>query len=165
MPPWIFGCRVFTRPSIISGKPVCADTSRTGTPAPEVPVSTPGGEQIHSLLSERTSESRDTGFVGNAEQRPPHLAFWELLISVIDTFCSQLLFVAPASAGQALCARLFKPPARASAHRSVPAGPTSSMSLLKLRTSARRQSSSASSVSFSKYHCTCLRMTRTPASP
>src|SRR6185369_3206910 len=31
MPPWIFGCSVFTRPSSISGKPVCAETSVTGT--------------------------------------------------------------------------------------------------------------------------------------
>ena len=31
-PPWIFGCSVFTRPSIISGKPVCWLTSVTGSP-------------------------------------------------------------------------------------------------------------------------------------
>src|ERR1051325_8775952 len=32
-PPWILGCSVFTRPSSISGKPVCAETSVTGTPS------------------------------------------------------------------------------------------------------------------------------------
>src|SRR6218665_1028706 len=32
-PPWIFGCSVFTRPSSISGKPVCSATSVTGRPA------------------------------------------------------------------------------------------------------------------------------------
>src|SRR6266566_1294080 len=32
-PPWILGCRVLTRPSIISGKPVSSDTSRTLRPA------------------------------------------------------------------------------------------------------------------------------------
>src|SRR6266436_3494058 len=32
-PPWILGCRVLTRPSIISGKPVRSDTSRTLRPA------------------------------------------------------------------------------------------------------------------------------------
>src|SRR5262249_2067883 len=32
-PPWILGCSVFTRPSIISGKPVSSETSRTGRPA------------------------------------------------------------------------------------------------------------------------------------
>jgi len=31
-PPWTFGCRVFTRPSMISGNPVCAPTSVTGSP-------------------------------------------------------------------------------------------------------------------------------------
>src|SRR6267142_3859590 len=33
MPPWIFGCSVFTRPSIISGNPVTSDTFVTGRPA------------------------------------------------------------------------------------------------------------------------------------
>src|SRR6476620_2456091 len=32
-PPWIAGCRVLTRPSSISGKPVCAATSVTSRPA------------------------------------------------------------------------------------------------------------------------------------
>src|SRR5687767_1927460 len=32
-PPWIFGCRVLTRPSSISGKPVCDATSVTRTPS------------------------------------------------------------------------------------------------------------------------------------
>src|SRR5580765_6056764 len=33
MPPWIFGCSVLTRPSIISGKPVTVDTLVTASPA------------------------------------------------------------------------------------------------------------------------------------
>jgi len=33
IPPWTLGCSVFTRPCIISGKPVYSDTSRTGMPA------------------------------------------------------------------------------------------------------------------------------------
>src|SRR5438034_4997648 len=33
MPPWIFGCSVLTRPSIISGKPVTSATVVTGKPA------------------------------------------------------------------------------------------------------------------------------------
>src|SRR5690349_11011515 len=33
MPPWTPGWSVFTRPSIISGKPVTSETSRTGTSA------------------------------------------------------------------------------------------------------------------------------------
>src|SRR5690606_5651088 len=32
-PPWTTGCRVLTRPSIISGKPVTSETSRTASPA------------------------------------------------------------------------------------------------------------------------------------
>ena len=32
-PPWTIGCSVFTRPSIISGKPVRSETSRTSRPA------------------------------------------------------------------------------------------------------------------------------------
>src|SRR6185295_10842445 len=33
MPPWSFGCRVLTRPSSISGKPVTSETLVTGSPA------------------------------------------------------------------------------------------------------------------------------------
>ena len=33
MPPWTIGCRVLTRPSRISGKPVMSETLFTGTPA------------------------------------------------------------------------------------------------------------------------------------
>src|SRR5580765_8680173 len=33
MPPWIAGCRVLTRPSIISGKPVTSETGITARPA------------------------------------------------------------------------------------------------------------------------------------
>src|SRR3954462_12290159 len=33
MPPWISGCSVLTRPSIISGNPVMSDTLVTGSPA------------------------------------------------------------------------------------------------------------------------------------
>src|SRR5665811_2108830 len=32
-PPWIFGCSVFTRPSIISGEPVTSETSTTSSPS------------------------------------------------------------------------------------------------------------------------------------
>src|SRR3954451_13845392 len=32
MPPWILGCSVLTRPSIISGNPVTSDTLVTGNP-------------------------------------------------------------------------------------------------------------------------------------
>ena len=33
MPPWTAGCSVFTRPSMISGKPVTCEIPVTGTPA------------------------------------------------------------------------------------------------------------------------------------
>ena len=40
-PPCTFGCSVFTRPSIISGKPVNSDTSRTGRPASAIALAVP----------------------------------------------------------------------------------------------------------------------------
>jgi len=41
MPPWIFGWRVFTRPSIISGNPVTSATLVTGRPAAAIAVAVP----------------------------------------------------------------------------------------------------------------------------
>src|SRR5512139_192398 len=73
-PPWIFGCSVFTRPSMISGKPVTDDTSRTGMPAaasafavPPVEISsTPRAanaraRSVSPVLSETESSARRTG--------------------------------------------------------------------------------------------------------
>jgi len=46
MPPWILGCNVFTRPSIISGKPVTSATSRTVTPDSRSSLAVPPVERI-----------------------------------------------------------------------------------------------------------------------
>src|SRR5262245_51008927 len=76
-PPWILGCRVFTRPSMISGKPVCWETSVTFRPAwrsvcAEPPVdsrSTPRSlkeraTSTNPLLSETESSARRIGRSG-----------------------------------------------------------------------------------------------------
>src|SRR5262245_44296014 len=73
-PPWILGCRVFTRPSMISGNPVCSETSVTARPAwrsvwAEPPVDsscTPRSARerassIRPLLSETESRARRIG--------------------------------------------------------------------------------------------------------
>src|SRR5689334_22877 len=46
MPPWICGTRVLTRPSKISGKPECSDTSLTTTPASRSALADPPVERI-----------------------------------------------------------------------------------------------------------------------
>src|SRR5271156_1798967 len=46
MPPWISGCRVLTLPSIISGKPVWADTSTTSMPALAIAAAEPPVDRI-----------------------------------------------------------------------------------------------------------------------
>src|SRR6185312_3086484 len=48
-PPWIFGCSVLTRPPMISGKPVWAETSRTGTPLAASSFAVPPVESISML--------------------------------------------------------------------------------------------------------------------
>ena len=45
-PPWIFGCRVFTRPSSISAKPVWAETSVTLTRSFSSSLAVPPVEMI-----------------------------------------------------------------------------------------------------------------------
>src|SRR5258706_3168098 len=46
IPPWIFGCRVLTRPSSISGNPVCAETSVTRMPSLSSSLAVPPVERI-----------------------------------------------------------------------------------------------------------------------
>src|SRR5262249_3981499 len=46
MPPWMAGCSVFTRPSIISGKPVTRSTGVTGTPCWASSAAVPPVERI-----------------------------------------------------------------------------------------------------------------------
>src|SRR3982074_2718382 len=46
MPPWIAGCRVFTRPSMISGKPVWSLTSTTVSPASRSALAEPPVDRI-----------------------------------------------------------------------------------------------------------------------
>src|SRR5262245_58974924 len=46
MPPWIAGCSVLTRPSMISGKPVWSETSVTFTPASRSALAEPPVDRI-----------------------------------------------------------------------------------------------------------------------
>ena len=70
-PPCTFGCSVFTRPSIISGKPVRSETSRTFRPASAIALAVPPVEtssmpcslsaranSISPVLSETESSAR-----------------------------------------------------------------------------------------------------------
>src|SRR6185312_15972433 len=70
-PPCTLGCRVLTRPSMISGKPVSSLTSRTGTPTSRSALALPPVERIsmpsacrarpisaRSVLSETLSSAR-----------------------------------------------------------------------------------------------------------
>src|SRR5690554_1901581 len=73
-PPCTFGCRVLTRPSMISGKPVTSETSRTGSPASRMARAVPPVESssmlraarararsISPVLSDTDSSARRTG--------------------------------------------------------------------------------------------------------
>src|SRR3972149_5120560 len=52
IPPWIFGWRVFTRPSSISGNPVTSNTSRTFTPESRSSLAVPPVERISTPRAE-----------------------------------------------------------------------------------------------------------------
>src|SRR6185369_6746866 len=54
-PPWIVGCSVLTRPSSISGNPVCSATSVTFSPAPASSFAVP---PVESSLTPRPASSR-----------------------------------------------------------------------------------------------------------
>src|SRR6478752_7392124 len=54
-PPWIVGCSVLTRPSSISGKPVCSATSVTARPAPASSFAVP---PVESRVTPSAASSR-----------------------------------------------------------------------------------------------------------
>src|SRR6516164_1495184 len=58
-PPWIFGCSVLTRPSSISGKPVCEATSVTAMPASARSLAVPpvDNRRMPSAASSRASST------------------------------------------------------------------------------------------------------------
>ena len=68
-PPWIFGCRVLTRPSSISGKPVYSATSVTAMPFSREQLGrAAGGEDGDLHLRQRAREFDHAGLVGNADE-------------------------------------------------------------------------------------------------
>ena len=69
-PPWMRGCSVFTRPSIISGKPVTALTSVTARPASASVLAVPPVERISTPCAASARASVDDArLVGDREQR------------------------------------------------------------------------------------------------
>ena len=71
------GCSVFTRPSIISGKPVKSSIERTAIAcAIELAGGAAGRDDLHAELREAVGELDDPALVGHRQQRPahPHLA-------------------------------------------------------------------------------------------
>ena len=72
MPPWTAGCSVFTRPSMISGKPVTAEMPVTGTPASRARARCRLSTRARSPGRPGLCETHQTGFVGNAEKGSRH---------------------------------------------------------------------------------------------
>ena len=71
-PPWIFGCSVLTRPSMISGKPVNSLTSVTVNPASRSTRAVPPVEiRDDAVRAESARQFDHAGFVGNAQERMP----------------------------------------------------------------------------------------------
>ena len=73
-PPCTIGCRVLTRPSIISGKPVTSLTSRTGRPASRIALAVPPVDSSSMSRAARALRQVDqAGLVGNGQQRAADL--------------------------------------------------------------------------------------------
>ena len=69
MPPWIFGCSVLTRPSMISGKPVACGDLRDGEAGlAERLGRAAGGENLDAPLGEEAGEADEAGLVGDRDQ-------------------------------------------------------------------------------------------------
>src|ERR1700722_12917235 len=66
-PPWIFGCRVLTRPSIISGKPVYSATSITVSAASRSSRAVPPVERISTPRAASARASSATPLLSDTE--------------------------------------------------------------------------------------------------
>src|SRR5207244_4139499 len=66
-PPWIFGCSVLTRPSRISGAPVCAETCFTAMPAAVSAPAVPPVERISKPSSASARPSSSTPRLSDTE--------------------------------------------------------------------------------------------------
>ena len=73
MPPWSAGCSVFTRPSIISGKPVSADTLGDGRGRRRsARGGAAGRHELEAAGGEAAAQIDDSGLVGDAQQGSWH---------------------------------------------------------------------------------------------
>lgn len=68
-PPCTIGCRVFTRPSIISGKPVRSETSFTAAGAFDRRAGAAGRDQLYAGRGQRLGGLDQAGLVGDRDQR------------------------------------------------------------------------------------------------
>src|SRR5687767_15592546 len=97
MPPWILGCSVLTRPSIISGNPVTSETLVTGSPAsarafdvPPVETSwtpcpvSPRAKSMRPVLSETLRIARIFAVFLDTFRRPPILCRRRWRASVVS---------------------------------------------------------------------------------
>ena len=72
-PACTFGCRVFTRPSRHSGKPVSSSTAVTGTPVVRDPLRRRAGrDDLHTELVQPRGELREPLLLVDAHQCPAH---------------------------------------------------------------------------------------------
>ena len=69
MPPWTSGCSVFTRPSIISGKPVTSEIADDGESGLlQGARGSAGRHQFEAAADKSAGEVEETGLVGNTEE-------------------------------------------------------------------------------------------------
>src|SRR5262249_28160260 len=120
-PPWTMGCRVLTRPPMISGKPVTLSMGVTGTPAwardwavpPVEMISTPRDARVlakgmRSVLSEterRAREMRTRSGMGDQMARGPQGQIAKLpkrQITKADCHCSGDAFMSQPGWGSPL---------------------------------------------------------------
>src|SRR5687767_11424289 len=87
--PWTFGCRVFTRPFMISGKPVSDDTSVTGRPVPAIVRAVPPVE-TREYPRAASSRARSTIPVLSETESNARRAFGRVISSGSESVLAQL---------------------------------------------------------------------------
>ena len=87
-PPCTMGCRVFTRPSIISGNFVTSSMGVTGTPASAITRAVPPVEMISAPNSSCSARANSTTPVLSVTEMSTRLTFGSATCSLLTLNCS-----------------------------------------------------------------------------
>src|SRR5690606_17428695 len=89
-PPCTFGCRVLTRPSMISGNPVTSDTSRTASPASRIAFAVPPVDSSSTLRAASARASSTSPVLSETDSSARRTGSWSAVMGSAQAVVAQL---------------------------------------------------------------------------